>query len=117
MVNSSLGPVYRKCPDTKRFSTAETLSSICRNVNNKHPKTVSAKIAIGKLLGIVNTQESAMLDLSRMSKDLVKSLVNSKKVMSEMSMVRLLIFKNVFKVRFLTTIELIPPLLANIIIL
>ena len=87
IINSSLGPVYRRCPDSNRFSTAETLSLICRNINRKEPKTASAKAVIGKLLTIVKMQESAMFDMSLMTKDLVTSLVNSKTVLADMSKV------------------------------
>lgn len=87
MLNSKLGPVYTKCNGSEKLSTGETLSIICKNMNRKDPKTPSAKIVIGKLLSIIGTQESAMVDLSMMTKDLVTSVINVRKTLIDMNKV------------------------------
>ena len=88
MVNSTLGPVYTKWYGSAKLSTGETLSIICKNINRKDPKTPSAKIVIGKLLSIIGTQESAMADLSLMTKDLVTSVMNVRKTLIDIDKVR-----------------------------
>ena len=87
LVVSALGDVYCKCEQTGKFMLAESLSNLCRNINRKSPKTPTAKICIGKLLAILNTNEGAMFDLSKMAKDVAVSLRNAQAVISDVSQV------------------------------
>ena len=84
---STLGDVYRRCEQSNKFSLADSLSCLCRNINRKAPKTPTAKIALGKLMAILSNNENAMVDLAKMAKDVSTSLSNAKTVLKDISQV------------------------------